>query len=87
MVRAFTDAECGKTISVPTEKGKTMSESREKKRRYNLRLEYISQFSDWLNSEPPIWMFKKWRKWKNSKPVWDDSKEPFYSYGLFHEWG
>ena len=55
-----------------------MSESREKKRRYNLRLEYIAHFGCWLDSEPPMWMFWKWRKWKRSKPVWDDSKEPFY---------
>ena len=62
-----------------------MSESREKKRRYTLRLEYISQFDSWLNSEPPMWMFWAWRKWKKRKPVWDNSKEVFYSYGMFYE--
>lgn len=62
-----------------------MSESREKKRRYTLRLEYISHFNDWLNNEPPMWMFWRWRKWKKSKPVWDDSKEPFYNYHLFYK--
>lgn len=64
-----------------------MSESREKKRRYNLRLEYISHFSNWLDSEPPMWMFWRWRKWKNSRPVWDNSKEPFYNWHLFQERG
>ena len=62
-----------------------MSESREKKRRYNLRLEYISCFSNWLDNEPPMWMFWKWRKWKKSKPVWDDSKEPFYDWNMIRK--
>lgn len=62
-----------------------MSESREKKRRYNLRLEYIARFDEWLKSEPPLWMFWRWRKWKNSRPVFDNSAEPFFIYGLF-EW-
>ena len=53
-----------------------MSESREKKRRYNLRLEYIAHFNSWLKSEPPMILFWRWRKWKNSRPVWDDSKNP-----------
>jgi hypothetical protein len=64
-----------------------MSESREKKRRYNLRLEYISQFNDWLYREPPMWMFWKWRKWKKSKPIWDSSKEAFFDYWLFTKGG
>lgn len=50
-----------------------MSESREKKRRYNLRLEYIAQFLRWLYDEPPMILFWRWRKWKNERPVW---KEP-----------
>lgn len=52
-----------------------MSEKREKKRRYNLRLEYIAAFGKWLNAEPPMWMFWRWAKWKRSRPVWDDSAE------------
>lgn len=54
-----------------------MSESREHKRRYNLRLEYIALFNDWLKAEPPMIMFWRWRKWKKNRPVWNDSAEPF----------
>ena len=43
----------------------------------NLRLEYISHFGDWLDSEPPVWLYWKWRKWKDNRPVWDNSKESF----------
>lgn len=46
-----------------------MSEKREHKRRYNLRLEYIARFEKWLKEEPPMWMFLKWNKWRNSRPV------------------
>lgn len=53
-----------------------MSEIREKKRRYNLKLEYIANFKRWLNREPPMILFCRWRKWLKSRPVWDDSKEP-----------
>ena len=63
-----------------------MSERREKKRRYNLRLEYISHFSDWLNSEPPIWMFWAWHKWKKRRPIWDNSKEAFFDMQWFYGW-
>ena len=54
-----------------------MSESREHKRRYNLRLEYISRFYNWLISEPPMILIWKWRKWKRERPIWGNSKEPF----------
>ncbi len=47
-----------------------MSESKEHKRRYNLRLQYISEFEKWLLREPPIWKFLKWRKWRDERPVW-----------------
>lgn len=47
-----------------------MSESREHKRRYNMRLEYIAQFEKWLNAEPKRMFFRKWRKWKAERPVW-----------------
>lgn len=46
-----------------------MSEKQEKKKRYNQRLEFIALFEKWLASEPPMWRFIKWRKWKNSRPV------------------
>ena len=48
-----------------------MSESREHKRRYNLRLEFIAEFAKWLEREPPAILFWKWRKWKNERPVWE----------------
>ena len=49
-----------------------MNEKQEKKRRYNLRLEFIAHFNKWLDSEPPRWRFIRWRKWKNRRPVWED---------------
>lgn len=52
-----------------------MSEKREHKRRYNLRLEYIAHFYKWLENEPPMILFWRWRKWKNARPIWDNSKE------------
>lgn len=51
----------------------TMSESREHKRRYNLRLEYIAHFTEWLDKEPPMVLFWKWRKWKRERPIWKES--------------
>lgn len=39
-----------------------MSESREHKRRYNLRLEFIAEVSKWLNREPPMILFWRWHK-------------------------
>lgn len=47
-----------------------MSERQEKKRRYNLRLEYIAHFQKWLNREPPMWRVLAWRRWKRERPVW-----------------
>lgn len=49
-----------------------MSEKRMKRRRYNQRLEYIARFDLWLNNEPPMWRFWKWRKWKARRPIWRD---------------
>ena len=45
-----------------------MSEKREKKRRYNQTLEYVAALEKWLSSEPPIFRFIKWHKWKKSRP-------------------
>lgn len=50
-----------------------MNEKQEKKRRYNLRLEFIARFNKWLDNEPPRWRFIRWRKWKKSRPVWEDA--------------
>lgn len=63
--------------------GKTMSAKREKQRRLNLRLEYISDFAEWLMWEPPIWRFWAWREWKKARPIWDNSKDPFYEWWLW----
>ena len=49
-----------------------MSESREHKRRYNLRLEYIAHFDKWLNAEPPMARIFKWYRWKQNRPVWSE---------------
>ena len=46
-----------------------MSESREHKRRYNQRLEYIAHFQKWLNDEPPMWRVRKWRRWKRNRHI------------------
>ena len=51
-----------------------MSERREKRRRYNLRLEYIEKFDSWLDQEPPMIRFWSWHKWKKQRPVWNDKK-------------
>ena len=49
-----------------------MSERQAHKRRYNLRLEYIAQFEKWLEAEPSMILFWRWRKWKNSRPIWKE---------------
>lgn len=49
-----------------------MSERQEHKKRYNLRLEYIASFTGWLESEPPMILFWKWRRWKNNRPTLRD---------------
>lgn len=46
-----------------------MSESKEHKRRYNQRLEYIARFTMWLESEPPMWRVIAWRRWKRNRPL------------------
>lgn len=48
-----------------------MSESREHKRRYNQRLEYIARFQTWIEREPPMWRVIKWSKWKKMRPIWE----------------
>lgn len=47
-----------------------MSERQDKKRRYNLRLEFIAKFIKWIESEPPMILFWKWRQWKKDRPIW-----------------
>lgn len=45
-----------------------MSESKEHKRRYNQRLEYIAAFEKWLAKEPPMILIIRWVRWKNARP-------------------
>ena len=49
-----------------------MSERQEKKKRYNLRLQYIAEFCKWLDREPPMARIFAWRRWKRERPVWRD---------------
>ena len=52
-----------------------MSEKREKKRRYNQRLEYIADFNKWLDTEPPIVRLISWHRWKKSRPIFKKMNE------------
>lgn len=47
-----------------------MSAKREKKKRYNQKLELIQKFERWAIEEPPIWMFWRWKKWLSRRPEW-----------------
>lgn len=49
-----------------------MSERQEHKRRYNQRLQYIAEVYKWLETEPPIYMYLKWKKWQKRRPTWND---------------
>lgn len=49
-----------------------MSERQEHKKRYNMRSEYIARFNKWLDAEPQIVFFWRWKKWKKNRPVWKD---------------
>ena len=57
------------------DRGQTVSERQEKKRRYNLRLMWIAEFDKWLNREPPMWRVFAWRKWKAERPKWTECEE------------
>ena len=46
-----------------------MSQSREKKRRYNQKLEFNLRFESWLKEELPKILFWRWKKWKTRQPV------------------
>lgn len=51
-----------------------MSESREHKRRYNRRLQYIEEFRKWIEKEPPIIRIISWWRWKKQRPVWEEEE-------------
>ena len=46
-----------------------MSQKCEKKRRYNSKLLFIREFEYWLDEEPPMILFWRWKKWKQQKPI------------------
>lgn len=52
-----------------------MSERQEKKKRYNLRLQYIAAFNKWLAREPQMWRIFAWRRWKRGRPVWMEATD------------
>lgn len=52
-----------------------MSESREHKRRYNQRLQYIADFNKWLDSEPSMLRLISWARWKKRRPIWKEESE------------
>ena len=56
------------------EGSKRMSEKQEKKRRYNQRLEYITDFNKWLDVEPSILRPIAWHRWKKSRPIIKEDK-------------
>jgi len=35
-------------------------------------MEFIAAFDRWLDSEPPVILFWKWRKWKRERPIWEN---------------
>lgn len=47
-----------------------MSEKQEHRRRWQLRLQYISAYDAWLLREPPLWRVFSRRKWMKDRPVW-----------------
>lgn len=51
-----------------------MSEKQEKRRRQNQRLEYIADFNNWLDTEPPIVRFISWHRWKKARPILKEDK-------------
>ena len=46
-----------------------MSESREHKKRFYIKMRYVEEFENWLASEPPLISFVKWWRWKKERPV------------------
>ena len=50
-----------------------MSERKEKKKRYNQKLEFIAHFEKWFQEEPSMIHIIKWHRWKKRRPIW--SKE------------
>ena len=45
-----------------------MSERQEHRKRYNQKLQYISEFKKWLDKEPPMYKIFKWKEWKSNRP-------------------
>jgi hypothetical protein len=49
-----------------------MSEKQEKRKRFERRMEYVSEFNAWLMKEPPMWKFRAWLHWKKTRPAMED---------------
>ena len=49
-----------------------MSEKIEKRIRHLSQTHYKYQLAAWERAKPPFWCFKARRRWKNSKPVYED---------------
>lgn len=47
-----------------------MSARREHRRRYNQKLAYIAKFTQWIESEPPMFLFWKWKNGAVRGPKW-----------------
>lgn len=46
-----------------------MSEGREHRKRFYLKMRYLEEFENWMQKEPPMILFWKWLRWKNERPV------------------
>ena len=49
-----------------------MSEKQEKRKRLNAKVEWMRAFEKWLQEEPSMIRVFKWRKWKKTKPNYED---------------
>lgn len=49
-----------------------MSESTEKRRRYNLKVEFADALAQWQRCEPHKWRIILWHRWLKSMPKKED---------------
>lgn len=45
-----------------------MSESKERKRRYNEKLALVAAYEHWVMTEPPKWKLISHRRWQKRRP-------------------
>lgn len=60
------------TITIKITEEQPMSEKQEHRKRLNAKVEWIRAFEEWLQKEPSMIRIFKWRKWKKSKPNYED---------------